>query len=65
LLALVEKEPAKLKPADQQLLYLNAGEAAKRAGDKTRAVELWRRGAAIKADAKLTEELKTTLASKP
>ena len=65
LLATVEKDPAKLKPADQQLLYLNAGEAAKRAGDKARAAELWRRGAAIKADAKLTQELKTALAAEP
>ena len=57
LLAMVEKDPAKLKPADQQLLYLNAGEAARRAGDKARAAELWRRGAAIRADAKLTQEI--------
>ena len=63
LLAMVEKDPAKLKPADQQLLYLNAGEAAKRAGDKARAAELWRRGAAINADAKLTREITTALAS--
>ena len=62
LVALVERDPAKLKPADQQLLYLNAGEAAKRAGDKERARELWRRGAALKADAKLTQEIKTALA---
>lgn len=58
----VEKDSAKLKPADQQLLYLNAGEAAKRAGDKERARELWRRGAALNADAKLTHEIKATLA---
>jgi hypothetical protein len=63
LLAMVEKDPAKLKPADQQLLYLNAGEAAKKAGDKARAGQLWQRGAAIKADAKLTQELQTALAS--
>jgi hypothetical protein len=62
LLAMVEKDSAKLKPTDQQLLYLNAGEAAKRAGDITRAAELWRRGAAIKADAKLTQEITTALA---
>ncbi len=57
LLATVQKDPAKLKPADQQLLYLNAGEAARRAGDQARAAELWRRGAAIRADAKLTQEI--------
>lgn len=62
LVGLVERDPAKLKPADQQLLYLNAGEAAKRAGDKERARELWRHGAALKADAKLTQEIKTALA---
>src|SRR5437762_3000533 len=63
LLAMTEKDPAKLKPADQQLLYLNAGEAAKRAGDKARAVELWQRGAALNADEKLTQEIRTALAS--
>jgi tetratricopeptide (TPR) repeat protein len=61
LLDRLEKGSAKLKPADQQLLYLNAGEAAKRAGDKERARELWRRGAALKADAKLTQEITAAL----
>ena len=57
LLAVVEKDPDKLKPADRQLLYLNAGEAAKKAGEKARAAELWQRGAAINADPKLTKEI--------
>ena len=61
LLDRLEKGAAKLKPADQQLLYLNAGEAAKRGGDKERARELWRRGAALKADAKLTQEITAAL----
>jgi hypothetical protein len=63
LVAQVEKNPGKLKPADQQLLYLNAGEAAKHGGDKARAAKLWQRGAAINADAKLTREIKTALGS--
>jgi hypothetical protein len=62
LLALLEKGSAKLKPADQQLLYLNAGKAAKQAGDKERARELWGQGAALKADAKLTQEIAAALA---
>jgi exonuclease VII small subunit len=62
LLSRLEKGSAKLKPSDQQLLYLNAGEAAQRAGDKERALALWRRGAALKADAKLTEEITAALA---
>lgn len=62
LVAQVEKNPAKLKPADRQLLYLNAGEAAKHAGEKKRATELWERGLTINADAKLTQEIKTALA---
>ncbi|HEX5175565.1 MAG TPA: hypothetical protein VFV83_00975 [Chthoniobacteraceae bacterium] len=62
LLARLEKGAVNLKPADQQLLYLNAGEAAKRAGDKERARELWRRGAALEADTKLTEEITAALA---
>src|SRR4030095_6664419 len=64
LLALLEKGSVKLKPSDQQLLSLNAGEAAKRAGDKERARELWRRGAALKADAKLTQEIAAALAQR-
>ena len=39
----------------------NAGEAAKRAGDKQRALALWQRGAALKADAKLTQEITAAL----
>ena len=61
LLARLEKGSVKLKPADEQLLYLNAGEAAKRAGDMERARELWRRGAALKANVKLTEEITVAL----
>ena len=62
LVARLEKGSAKLKPADQQLLYLNAGDAAKRAGKKERARDLWQRGAALKADAKLTQEIAAALA---
>jgi hypothetical protein len=61
LVAQVEAAPEKLKPSDRQLLYLHAGEAAKHAGDSARAVELWRRGAAIDADPKLTREIKAAL----
>jgi tetratricopeptide (TPR) repeat protein len=63
LVAQIEKDPAKLTPADQQLLYLNAGEAAKKAGDTARAHELWQRGAVLKADSKLTREIEIALAS--
>ena len=61
LVAIVEKDPGKLKPADRQLLYLNAGEAAQKAGDEMRATELWQRGAAINGDPKLTKEIHTAL----
>jgi hypothetical protein len=57
----VEKDPGKLKPADRQLLYLNAGEAAKHAGNPARAAELWRRGAAINADPGLTQKIRAAL----
>jgi len=63
LVALVEKDPAKLSPADRQLLYLNAGEAAQRAGEKARARELWKRGLTITADAKLNGEIRAALAA--
>ena len=62
LLAVMEKDPDKLEPADRQLLYFNAGEAAKRAGEKGRAAELWQRGAAINGDPKLTQEIRAALA---
>ncbi|HEY2801922.1 MAG TPA: hypothetical protein VGI85_15125 [Chthoniobacterales bacterium] len=65
LVAAVEKNPEALKPSDQQLLYLNAGEAAEKAGDKTRATELWQRGLALHADEKLTEEIRAALARIP
>jgi hypothetical protein len=62
LLGTVEKEPAKLTPSDRQLLYLKAGEAAKKAGDNARATELWQRGAALHADPKITQEITSALA---
>jgi len=65
LVDVVSRDPKKLQPADQQLLFLNAGEAAANAGDKTRAIDLWRRGAAIAADPRLTRELHDALHSAP
>jgi hypothetical protein len=62
LVAQVEENPEKLNPANRQLLYLNAGQAALHAGEKARATGLWQRGLTIKADAKLTAEIKTALA---
>jgi hypothetical protein len=62
LVGVIEKSPGQLQPADEQLLYLNAGEAARKAGDKARAGELWRRGLAINAEAKLTQEIRQALA---
>jgi hypothetical protein len=61
LVGLVEKDPARLSPADQQLLFLKAGEAAQRAGEKARARQLWERGLTISADAKLQAEIKAAL----
>lgn len=60
----VERDPSRLKISDRQLLYLNAGEAAQRAGDPARAAELWRRGAALRGDAHLQDELNQALAGK-
>jgi tetratricopeptide (TPR) repeat protein len=62
LVARVEKNPNKLEPRDRQLLYLNAGRAAEKAGDKNRATELRRRGIALGADEKLTRELEAVVA---
>ncbi|MBA3833788.1 MAG: hypothetical protein H0X34_18220 [Chthoniobacterales bacterium] len=63
LVATIEMDPGKLKPSDQQLLYLNAGEAAERAGEKARAAELWRRGGLLKADPKLRQEIESARAA--
>ena len=61
LVAEVERNPAKLPPNDKQLLYLNAGAAAEKAGDEARATELWKRGVALAADPGLTKELQAAL----
>lgn len=63
LVALVEKEPAKLSPGDRQLLYLNAGNAGKSAGDNGRARMLWERGLELHADPKLQRELQAARAT--
>ncbi len=61
LVVAVEKDPRKLPPNDRQLLYLNAGEAAEKAGDSARAKALWDRGAALEGDAHLAAELRAKL----
>ena len=62
LLGIVEKEPGRLEPADRELLYLNAGRAAAEAGEKDEARQLWERGLTIKADPKLSAEIRAALA---
>lgn len=58
---IIRRDPAKLDPNDQQLLYLNAGLAAKQSGDKETAVKFWRLGLTKPADPKLTAELNAAL----
>ncbi len=62
LVAEVEKKSDKLSATDRQLLYLNAGEAAQKAGETDRARTLWKRGLKIEGDAKLSAEIKAALA---
>lgn len=62
LVNLMEKTPERLAAADRQLLYLNAGEAATRNGEKARAHDLWNRGLALSADPRLSAELQRALA---
>jgi hypothetical protein len=57
----IEQDPAKLSAADRQLLYLNAGEAAHRAGAAERAKELWQRGLTINAEPELSAEIHSAL----
>jgi hypothetical protein len=59
---IVRRDPTKLDAEDRQLLYLNAGLAAKQSGDKEAAVKLWRLGLTKPADPKLTAELTAALA---
>jgi hypothetical protein len=62
LVTIAETSPEQLSARDRQLLYLNAGEAALRSGEKVRARELWERGLTISTDLKLNAELKQALA---
>ncbi len=59
----IEKNPSALIPNDRQLLYLNAGEAAARAGEMDRAQMLWQRGASLQADPRLTREIADAMAA--
>jgi tetratricopeptide (TPR) repeat protein len=59
---MIQRDPTKLAESDQQLLYLNAGLAAKKSGDKKRAAEFWRRGLTKRADPKLKAQLNSALA---
>ena len=56
-----KSHPTKLAANDQQLLYLNAGLAAKQDGDKETAVKFFRLGLTKPADPKLTAELNAAL----
>jgi hypothetical protein len=58
---IVQRDPTKLAANDQQLLYLNAGLAAKQDGDKEMAVKFFRLGLTKPADPKLTAELNAAL----
>lgn len=59
---IVRRDPVKLGAEDRQLLYLNAGLAAKQSGDKETAMKLWRLGLTKPADPKLTAQLNAALA---
>jgi hypothetical protein len=58
---IIQRDPTKLAANDQQLLYLNAGLAAKQDGDKETAVKFFRLGLTKPADPKLTAELNAAL----
>ena len=63
LVARVEKNPATLSEGDRELLYLNAGNAARDAGENERARTLWERGVALESDPRLQRELRQALAA--
>jgi hypothetical protein len=58
---IIQRAPTKLSANDQQLLYLNAGLAARESGDKATAMRFWRLGLTKPADPKLTAELNAAL----
>ena len=59
-----ERSPEKFGPGDLQIIFYNAGLAAQKAGDKTRAVALWRAALQHPVDAALAGKTKSALGGK-
>jgi hypothetical protein len=57
LAATAEREPAKFDEGDLQIIFYNAGNAAKENGDRARATALWQLAARHPADPTLTEKV--------
>jgi tetratricopeptide (TPR) repeat protein len=64
LVTLVNKDPQALESGDLQTVYYNAGVAADRAGNHTRAVELWKMAAAHPVDPPLAAKVNAALAKR-
>jgi tetratricopeptide (TPR) repeat protein len=60
---LAKKTPGKFSASDLQIVYYNAGLAAKARGDVSRAQELWREGLRHGNDAALKGKIETELAA--
>lgn len=62
---LAKTAPAKFDATDLQIVYYNAGLAAKANGDAARAAELWREGLRHGSDAALKQKIEAELAKAP
>ena len=60
---MVEAKPGQLNGGDLQIVYYNAGVAAKAAGDKTRAAFYWRKALTHPADRALAQKCLDALAT--
>ncbi|MBA3273856.1 MAG: hypothetical protein H0T11_08310 [Chthoniobacterales bacterium] len=61
LTVMAERSPEKFAEGDLQIVYFEAGNAAKSRDDKARAEELWRKAAEHPADAAVDAKVKTVL----
>ena len=65
LASLALRQPNRFEPGDLQIVFYNAGLAAKRGGNKARATELWRAALQHPIDTSLHQKVKTALAAPP
>ena len=55
------RDPSALEPGDLQLIFYHGGNAAFEAGDRSRAIDLWKRAAAHPVDSDLAAKIQAAL----